>query len=199
TPAPGWTFDHWEQDVTGAMNPETIVIDGYKNVTAVFAPLPSNRHTLQVANTGMGGVRLDPPGGVYYAGTPVTLTAIPEADWTFTGWGGGLSGDDASQTLTMTTDYQVTAEFTEEPGERFILTALTDRGAVVNFWPPAALTYEGSMVSAEYKPGTTVTVTAVTRPGYVFIEWGGDLSGSDNPQTLTMDGDKMISLVSEAQ
>ncbi|MFZ2632927.1 MAG: InlB B-repeat-containing protein [Desulfosalsimonadaceae bacterium] len=198
-PAPGWTFDHWEQDVTGTMSPETIVIDGYKNVTAVFAPLPSNRHTLQADHTGMGGVRLDPPGGVYYAGTPVTLTAILEADWTFTGWGGGLSGTDSPQILTMSTDYQVTAEFTETPGERFTLTALTDRGTVVNFWPPAALTYEGSMVSAEYKPGTAVTVTAVTRPGYVFIGWGGDLSGSDNPQILTMDGDKTISLVSEAQ
>ena len=199
TPAPGWTFDHWEQDVTGTMDPETIVIDGYKNVTAVFFPLPSNRHTLQVATAGMGGVRLDPPGGGYYAGTPVTLTAIPEADWTFTGWGGDLSGTNSPQTLTMTTDYQVTAEFTEAPGERFTLTALTDRGTVVNFQPPAALTYGGSMISAQYKPGTAVTVTAVTRPGYVFIGWGGDLSGSDNPQILNMDGDKTISLVSEAQ
>jgi hypothetical protein len=33
---PGWTFDHWEGDLTGNFNPDTINIDGDKTVTAVF-------------------------------------------------------------------------------------------------------------------------------------------------------------------
>jgi hypothetical protein len=32
----GWTFDHWEGDLSGSANPETIFIDGDKTVTAVF-------------------------------------------------------------------------------------------------------------------------------------------------------------------
>ncbi|MCU4174422.1 InlB B-repeat-containing protein [Carboxylicivirga sp. N1Y90] len=37
------------------------------------------------------------------------------------------------------------------------------------------------------------TITAVPYLGYEFTSWGGDLSGTTNPTTLTMDGDKSIS------
>lgn len=198
-PEPGWRFDHWEGDVSGTINPETIVIDGYKNVTAVYNPVPSSQHTLQVEHTGMGGVRIEPAGGVYNKGAQVTVTAIPDNGWTFSGWSGDLPGDDASRTLIMDLNYLMTAEFTEILGERFTLTARTDRGTVVNFWPPTELSHDGETVSAEYKPGTEVTITAVTRPGYTFIEWGGDLTGPENPQALVMDSDKTISLISEAE
>jgi hypothetical protein len=40
--------------------------------------------------------------------------------------------------------------------------------------------------------GTTATLTAVADAGYVFGVWTGDLAGSDNPQTLLMDGDKTV-------
>lgn len=42
--------------------------------------------------------------------------------------------------------------------------------------------------------GTTVHVTAVSANGYALVSWGGDLSGSGstNPTTLLMDGDKTI-------
>ena len=33
-----WCFDHWEGALQGSANPETIVMDGHKIVTAVFAP-----------------------------------------------------------------------------------------------------------------------------------------------------------------
>lgn len=197
-PERGWKFEHWEGDLYGSDNPETIVIDGYKNVTAVFMPLSSSQHTLQADHIGMGGVRTDPPGGIYYKGSNVDLIAIPDKGWMFSGWSGDLSGANAFQTLKMDRDYQVAAEFKELPGERFTLTAHTDRGTVVDFWPPTTVTYEGSTVSAEYEPGAEVTITAVTRPGYVFVQWEGDLSGSDNPQILMIDSDKTITLVSEA-
>jgi hypothetical protein len=40
--------------------------------------------------------------------------------------------------------------------------------------------------------GSTATLTAVADTGYVFSSWTGDLAGSDNPQTLLMDGDKTV-------
>jgi hypothetical protein len=33
---PGWSFDHWSGDLTGTDNPDTIVMDGDKTVTATF-------------------------------------------------------------------------------------------------------------------------------------------------------------------
>jgi len=44
-----------------------------------------------------------------------------------------------------------------------------------------------------YVPGTLVTLEAISGLGYEFEGWTGDLSGSENPITLTMDGDKNIS------
>lgn len=44
-----------------------------------------------------------------------------------------------------------------------------------------------------YDDGENVTITAVPDSGYEFSGWGGDLSGSDNPASLTVDAAKSIS------
>ena len=196
-PAPGWVFDQWQGDITSRENPETIEIDGYKNITAVFSPLLTNQYTLHTEYKGMGGIQLDPPENFYYRGVPVTVTAIADDGWIFAEWTGDISGNEISKVLDMDSNYQITAEFIELPAESYTLTAQTDRGTVVNFWPPEELIIAGSVVSASYKAQTEVTVRAVPRPGYVFVEWGGDLSGSQNPQFLLMDGDKTVMLLSE--
>lgn len=43
-----------------------------------------------------------------------------------------------------------------------------------------------------YDPGTVVTLTAVPDSGWVFAEWSGDLSGTQNPATVTVDAAKNI-------
>ncbi|TYB81914.1 MAG: hypothetical protein FXF54_14340 [Kosmotoga sp.] len=43
-----------------------------------------------------------------------------------------------------------------------------------------------------YAKDTEVTLTAVPDEGWKFVEWSGDLSGSDNPETLVMDEDKSV-------
>jgi hypothetical protein len=43
-----------------------------------------------------------------------------------------------------------------------------------------------------YVKDTEVTLTADPDEGWKFIEWSGDLSGSDNPETLVMDEDKSV-------
>jgi uncharacterized repeat protein (TIGR02543 family) len=35
-PAAGWTFSNWSGDLTGSTNPDTIIMDGNKTVTATF-------------------------------------------------------------------------------------------------------------------------------------------------------------------
>ncbi|MCB0296870.1 MAG: hypothetical protein KDG51_16885, partial [Calditrichaeota bacterium] len=43
-----------------------------------------------------------------------------------------------------------------------------------------------------YNTVTTVTLTAIPDPGYTFVGWSGDLSGTLNPETLYMDRDYAV-------
>ena len=64
----------------------------------------------------------------------------------------------------------------------------------------AASPSEGGAVTAEplrvgYAEVTTVTVTASAAPGYRFLGWQGDLSGTQNPATLVVDTDRSVTAV----
>jgi hypothetical protein len=123
-------------------------------------------------------VVLDPPGGVYDAGTVVTLTAEPDSDYLFTGWSGALGGDDNPATIVMDDDRDVTATFRRL---RTLTTGVKGRGSVV-LDPPGGV----------YADDSIVTVTAVPDGNARFRDWDGDLSGDGNPETLVMDGDKSV-------
>ena len=58
-----------------------------------------------------GSVTLDPPGGIYLAGTQVTLTAVPAAGYVFQGWSGALSGAANPALLLMNGNKSATATF----------------------------------------------------------------------------------------
>jgi hypothetical protein len=46
-----------------------------------------------------------------------------------------------------------------------------------------------------YTSGTLVTLTANADIDWYFDHWEGNLSGSDNPETIMMDGDKSVTAV----
>ncbi len=45
---------------------------------------------------------------------------------------------------------------------------------------------------ADYTYGTVVDVNAIADPGWTFDSWSGDLTGSTNPNSITMDDNKTI-------
>lgn len=109
-PDPGHRFVEWQGDITGTDNPATLTMDNDKAVTAVFEALP----TLTVSTIGNGTVDVDPPGQSYFDfGTVVTVTAVPEFGYLFTGWSGSLTGNTNPDTITMDGDKSVTATFVE--------------------------------------------------------------------------------------
>ncbi|MFC1619539.1 DUF5123 domain-containing protein [Candidatus Neomarinimicrobiota bacterium] len=55
-----------------------------------------------------------------------------------------------------------------------------------------AVTLDPEPMAKFYVPGTVVTTTAVPDAGWEFSAWSGDLTGSTNPATVTMDADKSI-------
>ena len=47
--------------------------------------------------------------------------------------------------------------------------------------------------------GREITVTATPKENWVFLKWGGDYSGTDNPMTIIMDDDKVITAIFEKE
>lgn len=180
----GNTFSQWSGDVTGSTNPETIVIDGDKSVTATFEELPT--YTLNASVVGNGTVTFNPSGGTYYEGTSVTITAVPDANNSFSLWSGDLSGSTNPETIVIDGNKSVTAAF-EELNTYTIDVSITGNGTV---------TLDPS--GGTYSEGTTVSLTAVPDANNFFSEWSGDITGSANPETIVVDGNKEVSATFEA-
>ena len=140
-----------------------------------------------ISPSGSGSVSADPPpncgGGQYTAGTQVQLTANPASGYNFSDWSGDASGSANPITITMDGDKSVTANFTHQCFS--LSTSISPSGSVsVDPLPNCG--------SDQYTAGTQVQLTANPASGYSFSYWSGDASGSANPTTVTMDGDKSV-------
>jgi hypothetical protein len=67
----------------------------------------------------------------------------------------------------------------------------------VNYTLTLSVTANGGTINtspdlASYPPGTQVTLTAVPRSGYRFVNWQSGLSGSANPVTVTMNANLSV-------
>ena len=183
-----WEFDHWSGDLNGSANPTTITMNSDKDVTANFTKIIYTLTTsIEPPEAEADGcdISLNPPGGTYDCGTVVTLTANPESCWEFDHWSGDLNGSANPTTITMNSDKDVTANFTK------IIYTLT-----TSIEPPEAEA-DGCDISLNppggtYDCGTVVTLTANPESCWEFDHWSGDLNGSANPTTITMNSDKDV-------
>jgi uncharacterized repeat protein (TIGR02543 family) len=122
---------------------------------------------------------VDPDEPSYRHGAQVTLTAHPAPGWHFTNWTGDATGDQNPLTITMTGDKQITANFARD--EYVLEVSIVGRGNVVRFPDQGT-----------YYLGDRVTLTAWAPLTWHFQDWSGDLSGSDNPITVFMTGNRRI-------
>ena len=86
TPSTGWSFDHWEGDLSGTDNPIQITISGAKSVKAVFT---KNKYAYNLKIVGPGAVDeylVQSTKGSYEYGTKLLLKAYPSEGAEFVGW-----------------------------------------------------------------------------------------------------------------
>jgi uncharacterized repeat protein (TIGR02543 family) len=180
TPTLGWKFVGWTGDITSSINPETITIDANPQVTATFVEIPTLYSLTVTSNPSVGGSVTIDKQGPYLSGTDVTLTAIPAAGYTFTGWSGDLTGSLNPSPITITKNMIVTAQFTPNTAT---LTLAPN--------PP----YAGSITAnpiGPYHVGDVVQLTAVPNTAFSFSTWSQDLGGSTNPISITLTGNKAV-------
>jgi uncharacterized repeat protein (TIGR02543 family) len=149
--------------------------------TPTYTPVPWQ---LTVNVLGNGTVDINPDQSGYTDGENVTLTASPNPGWEFIGWSGDLSGTANPATVTMDSDKTIAATFGQVATTYQLTVNVSGSGSVaVNPDQP------------EYVEGSDVTLTAAAPAGWEFSGWSGDLSGTANPATVTMDSDKTITAI----
>lgn len=177
-PYVGYKFVEWNGDLTGTDNPTTIVMDADKEITAVIEEIPA--FTLTLAAGSNGSVTWSPKKDTYSPGEAVILIATGDEGYRLAEWTGDLTGNENPTSIIMNADMNITAEFEMIPPS-YTITVEADNGSVT-LDPPGGT----------YEEGTEVMVTAAADDDYIFSEWSGDASGSDNPATITVDADMSI-------
>jgi hypothetical protein len=175
-PAPGYSFSGFTGDLVSATSPASITITGDMSVTATFGLIPYTL-TISYAGDGSGSVSTD-ESAPYYYGEVVTLTASPNAGSSFSGFTGDLVSATSPASITITGDMSVTATF-----------ALIPYTLTINYAGSGTVSTDKS---APYYYGEVVTLTATPASGWSFQYWGGDLSGSANVTTITMNADHSV-------
>lgn len=113
-PAPGWTFSGWQG--AGLDGDDTLTqmftITQDEAITATFT---EDKYTIATSTTGGGNIIVEAPTerGYLLYGEEVTVRAVPDSGWLFTGWGGDLNGINPVVTLTVTGDLNITASFND--------------------------------------------------------------------------------------
>ena len=187
TPALYYRFSGWVGAVTGTANPTTVTMDANKTVTANFVFDPEQYPVTVIREPEAGGsVSLNPAAGPYSAGTKVTLTATPAANYRFVEWEGALSGSTNPESFVMDEAKTVVARFEYAPSMVTVNVAAVPTGGGSIVMSPSG---------GSYVPGTEITLAAVPADGYRFHHWGGDLSGITNPLVLTVENDMIVQAV----
>jgi uncharacterized repeat protein (TIGR02543 family) len=171
---------------------ETVTLNAGNNTIAYKSETSTNRcinldyilvqaltttYALTVTATN-GTVTKSPNATAYESGTVVALTAVPANGYQFTGWSGDLTGTMNPATITMNSAKSVTANFASQT---YALTVTATNGTVTK-----------SPNAATYASGTVVMLTAVPATGYQFTGWSGDLTGTMNPASITMNSAKTV-------
>jgi beta-glucanase (GH16 family)/ribosomal protein S19 len=148
--------------------------------------------TTYVEPENSGVVVVSPYGVDFPEGTKVDLTAIPKTGYKFKEWIGPVLNVNSSTTsVIMDSDKQVVAKFEEVP-------ISTDNNVIktysLNFVviPEAAGEVVLDPPGGVYTENTLVMIQAKPKPGYKFLNWSGDHSGSSSTDFVSMDRDKLI-------
>ncbi|WKK66476.1 InlB B-repeat-containing protein [Lutimonas zeaxanthinifaciens] len=120
-----------------------------------------------------------PESGTFIEGTEIELKATANPEYLFKNWEGDAGGNENPLKITMTKDRQITAVF--EKVKYALSIEIIGEGTVNQEVVVAKFS------STDYESGTTVELTAQPENGWKFVEWSGDVTGTENPVQISMD------------
>ena len=165
-------FVGWDDGNTD--NPRTLVVNSDMILTAIFEPRPMYTITVTSISNTMGTVF---GGGTFYANTEINIGAIPYEGFHFAGWQDGEMSN--PRTITVTEDAEYIANFSQ--------TLPTTYTVTVHYLPE-----QGYILGAgSYIEGTTATLVAIPKEGYVFAQWSDGIT--DETREILVDHDIELS------
>ena len=181
-----YVFQSWS-GATGSTNSTSVVMNSDKSVTANFV---KKKYALTTAVEGEGTVseKVIKAGAAtdYNSGTIVELTATPIGEWLFVEWKGDVTGTENPTQITIDKAKSVTAVFVKK--QYPLIIEIEGEGTVTE-----EVIKQG--LATDYNSGTIVELTATPSDDWEFVEWTGDLTGSDNPKEITIDNVKTVKAV----
>ena len=174
-PNPGWSFYNWSDDISSSINPESIIMNCNKTVTAHFVQC---QYILNVSIVGNGTVVKEPDKISYVYGDIVNLTCFPEEGWDFDHWEGDISGDENPANITINDDKDIIAVFTKS---LYTLTVIIDGDGIVDVNP-----------LGPYYFCDIVSLTAFANIGSLFNDWSGDVESTNTSEILIIDSNKTV-------
>ena len=169
-----YIFAGWSGGISGTQNPMTTIVTSNMKVTANFT-LRSYPLTLTTEGEGQVFEKIISSRAEYESGTVVELIAVPADNWLFDHWEGDFKGTDATAQITITSSMNITAVFVKK---HYSLSIDVQGSGTVK--------EEVLTTRSLYEEGTTVKLTALADEFWKFDHWEGDLVGSDNPQSITI-------------
>ncbi|MDA8640855.1 hypothetical protein N9L37_00640, partial [Flavobacteriaceae bacterium] len=114
-----------------------------------------------------------------------TITATASSEYVFQSWS-GATGSTNSTSVVMNSDKSVTANFVKK--KYALTTTVEGEGTVTEKVIKAG-------AATDYNSGTIVELTAVPSGEWLFVEWKGDVTGTENPTQITIDKAKSVTAV----
>ncbi len=182
-PADGYRFVEWQGAVADKYAKKTsIYIDGDKTVTAVFEHVPQYTLTLSITPTAGGSANIAAGTHTYNENSVVTLEAFPNTGYQFDYWQGDVANPNSpTTTITMSSNKSVVLHFRVIPQYTITIQAPDDPN--MGYTDPAAGVYY-------VYENETITIRAIPKSGYEFVNWNNDPSLSNPTITVTASSNK---------
>jgi hypothetical protein len=192
----GYKFSGWSGDVSDTINPLSLVMNSEKTITATF----TQNVFVITASAGANGT-ISPVGTTTVnCGGSQTYTLTPAAHYHVDSIivDGSYAGNGASYTFTnVTANHTIRGVFAIDT---YTLTIQITGNGTVTKTPDLTVYPYGTSVSLRARPsvGTlqgNVTPKTPEPTSWKFDHWEVDLTGTQNPKSITMNGNKTVRAV----
>lgn len=176
TPSTGFIFKNWtnaNNSIASTNASYQFKMDGNRTLTANFIPVAAGKFAVVLSSNPIAGGSTNGT-GAYDPNTPATITAIPSAGYSFTGWSGDATSAVNPLTINVNSNKNIVANFTLTPAGNGVGPGLVQLGYAGTF---TSLSKSGISAVPSAKIVGNIGVSPITGTAIVGLNCA-DVSGS---------------------